>query len=186
MAGAPDDDDDEGADEEEDPPSCLAGFASFMVSFVTTNYAASVTLATEAGIPQDWILAWSADESSFGTSSIAKKSGNYFGWHGPGNIKCPTGTNTKTGCFSSFLASGTTALFSEHTWFNYNGNPHSSAGQILLNQYQNNASAATAFQALSKAGYNSNPNYGAQVAGSYFLGNVDGIENCLSSLGQLH
>ena len=152
-----------------------------MVNFVTAPYADAVTLGKQSGVAQDWILAWSADESGYGVSSIAKKSGNYFGWHGPGDIKCPRGTNKIAGCFSSYYASGSTALFSTKNWFHYNGKYHVSAASILI-QYTN---AAQAFQALSNAGYNNNPNYGSEVAGSYFLGNIDGIENYLRSLGKL-
>jgi len=160
---------------------CTKGFARFMVNFVTAHYADAVALSTMSGVPQDWLLAWSADESSYGASSIAKKSGNYFGWHGKGDINCPSGTNKITGCFSSYYASGFAALFSTQNWFHYNGKYHVSAASILT-QYTN---PEQAFQALSNAGYNSNHNYGAEVAGAYFLGNVDGIEDCLRSQGKL-
>lgn len=152
-----------------------------MVTYVTGHLADAVRLSGLSAVPQDWILAWSADESAYGTSSIANKSGNYFGWHGKGDIPCPSGTNKLTGCFSGYYASGNTALFSTKNWFHYKGQYHVSAASILT-QYTN---AAQAFQALSNAGYNNNLNYGSQVAGSYFLGNVDGIENCLKSLGKL-
>ena len=178
--GGSDDGGDDGGDSDAEP-DCTSGYAGFMINFVTAHYADAVALSGKSGVAQDWLLAWSADESSYGTSSIAKKSGNCFGWHGKGDITCPSGTNKITGCFSSYYASGSTALFSTKNWFHYNGQYHVSAASILT-QYTN---AAKAFQALSNAGYNSNPNYGSQVAGDYFLGNVDGIENCLRSLGKL-
>jgi len=164
-------------------PDCLTGFATFMVNFVLAHYTDSVALGSQAGIPQDWILAWAADESGYGQSTIAKN-GNYFGWHGSGNVRCPG----ITGCFNGtdpFLASGNTALFSTKQWFRYNGKVHVTAATILSDQYSNGATAAGAFSALQQAGYNGNVNYGSDIQGQYFLGNIDGIENCLRSKGQL-
>jgi hypothetical protein len=172
-------------DDEDPAPDCLSSFSAKDVSFVTTNYASAVSLQNSSGVPQDWILGWSANESNWGVSPIATKSGNYFGWHGGGNIPCPNGTNKAVGCFSSYLASGTTALFSIKNWFHYNGKVHVSSASILTSQISNGAGAAQAFQALADAGYDGNPNYGATIAGPNWLGTVDGIEDCLKSLGKL-
>jgi hypothetical protein len=156
-----------------------------MVKFVVAHYTDSVTLGKQAGIPQDWVLAWSADEGGYGQSQIASN-GNFFGWHGAGNShkNCPG----VTGCFTGpdpFLASGTTALFSTRNWFHYDGQWHVTAASILADQYNNGATAAGAFSALQQAGYNNNLNYGTDTQSQYFLGNIDGIENCLRSKGKI-
>ena len=47
------------------------------------------------------------------------------------------------------------------------------------------AQAVPRVLALADAGYDGNPNYGATIAGPNWLGTVDGIEDCLKSLGKL-
>jgi RHS repeat-associated protein len=167
------------------PPNCESNFTDSELDFVAVNYDAAVSLGGQAGVPQDWILAWSANESNWGTSTLATKQGNYFGWHGGGNIQCPPGSNPIEGCFSSYYQSGYTALFSLQQFFRYGGLVGVPAGWILANQYNSGASAAQAFQALASAGYNRNSSYGATIAGQTWLGTVDAAENCLSSLGFL-
>jgi hypothetical protein len=167
-------------------PTCLQDLTpqqQLGVPFVEQFYGNAVTLATKGGIPQDWILAWSGDESSWGTSPIARRQKNYFGWHGGGNVKCGGGSNPVVGCFSDYLASGLTALFSTNNYFHYNGAVGVSSDTILLSQYSMGASAAQAFQALANAGYNGNPSYGTVI--SKWLGDVDAIETCLMPLGLL-
>jgi RHS repeat-associated protein len=162
---------------------CLDDLPAFEVGFVTSHYADSVELGTQAGIPQDWVLGWSAEESYWGTEGVVTGSNNYFGWHGRGDVPCPPGANKITGCFSSFYASGETALFSKQNWFRYKGKVHVPSADILSDQYKNRASATQAFQTLSNAGYNSDSSYGSKVAND--VAEVDRVERCLRSKGML-
>jgi hypothetical protein len=115
---------------------------------------------------------------------VTPTTGNFFGWHGQGDILCPGGAARyhNAGCFSSFYASGNTALTSTHNLFNYKGQTGVAAGTIL----KDNASsgAAAAFQALASSGFNTvNSHYGADIASRIKL--VDGIEDCLRSEGTI-
>jgi len=168
------------------PPDCLHDLTPQQllgVPFVEGFYADASTLAAKGGIPQDWILGWSGDESSWGTSPIARKQHNYFGWHGRGNVRCGPGSNPRVGCFSDYYASGLTALFSTDNFFRYNGQIGVSSDTILLGQSSSGASVAQAFQALANAGYNGSPSYGSTIAN--WVKDVDAIENCLQSKGLL-
>lgn len=171
-------------------PDCLAGFAGYQVDFVIAHYTDSVALGKEAGIPSTWILGWSAEESGWGgatsTPIIDRNPNNYFSWTGKGDAPCPEGASTAFGCFTSYSAAATTALFSANNYFKYKRYPRHvgvTAGAILLSEYKSGSSAAKAFDALSATGYAKDPKYGAKVSNT--VSTVTLIQNCLGALGRL-
>jgi len=175
-------------DEDQKPQSnCLSNFSTAQVNFVTAHYADSVSLGSQAGIPSTWVLGWSAQESGWGVQgAILRNPNNFFSWHGKGDARCPKGAIKVEGCFTSYYAAGSTALFSINNYFHYHGLPvHAgvSAGSILLNQYQSGASASQAFQTLANSGYVTNAGYGVSV--STDIGVSQQVEDCLSSLSML-
>jgi hypothetical protein len=170
-------------------PDCASAYTAAQLNFVTADYGASAQLASSTGVPSDWILGWGAQESGWGVTGITPTQGNYYGWHGAGNIKCPNGMNLQNnaGCFSSFYQSASTALTSTNNWFHYTfpgqktASWHVSSASILASQIKSGASAGQAFQALANSGYKNDSSYGTTVAGLIIT--VDAIENCLRSKG---
>ena len=134
-------------------PDCTSSYTTAQLAFVTATYRASGALEGGTGVRSDWILGWAAEESGWGVTGITPTQGNYFGWHGSGDILCPNGKRLQ--------------------W-------HVRAADILN---ANRSSAASAFQALANAGYESNPAYGTAIAADIRI--IDAIEDCLRSKGIL-
>jgi RHS repeat-associated protein len=175
-------------DEGEAPePDCSASFGGswdLWSGYVTAHYADTVTLEAATGVASDWIMGWSSVESGWGIGGVTPTTGNYFGWHGAGDIECPDGGSRyhNAGCFSSYSASGNTALTSTHNRFKYDGKTGVAAATIL--KANASSGAAAAFQALAASGFNSvNPHYGADIASRIRL--VGRVEDCLQSKGAI-
>jgi len=144
---------------------CIEGFPAEDVGFVVANYADAVALGSKAGVPQFWVLGWSALESYWGTRGIVLSNGNYIGWSGSGDVPCPPSANKGFGCFSGFDASLNTALFSTSNYFKYGGQQyHIPAGTILSDQFGKGASVQSAFDTLAHAGYTPDQGYGLGVS----------------------
>jgi RHS repeat-associated protein len=62
-------------------PSCLDGLNPRDINYVSNNFIAAFTVGASNGdvLSAEFILAWAAHESAFGTSPAAKINNNYFG-----------------------------------------------------------------------------------------------------------
>jgi hypothetical protein len=52
-----------------------------IIGFIRAHRSDAETIATQAGVPGDWILAVAAEETEYGTSGIVTRTNNYFGLH---------------------------------------------------------------------------------------------------------
>jgi RHS repeat-associated protein len=118
---------------------------------------------------------WSYLESHYGQSSFAKSNNNYFGY---GNVKFPTSMSWGTE-LAYILAIKPITPSND----NDGQQPYSSFLDLAL-MNNPNASPAEILQAIANAGYNTNPNYGNQIAGdakSSVDPDVKSLLNCLLS-----
>jgi len=147
--------------------------------FVNNNYDAAAEIASKYGVPTDWVLGWGSFESGWGTNGASLRNGNYFSeGKGPafsaGAIQCGAGTIARWACFTGFEASADAAFASFY-------------GTIIKNTLtQNpNATAATVFEAVAQAGYDTEdgPGYGKKVSGRIAL--VDQRIDCLRKAGYI-
>ena len=142
-----------------------------VINYIRTNAGAASQIASLTGLNADFILAWGALESGYGTGSAATKNNNFFGLTAPsksstggwaGAVPCNTLSGTFAGfaCFagdSTLLLSGTAALSSQ-------------SGRYLVPALAAQASGeglAGIGSAIAAAGFNSERiNYGERVAGA--------------------
>jgi hypothetical protein len=169
-------------------PDC-SSYTSSQVSFVKKFSGTANLLGSLAGVPGDWVLAWAALESGWGTGRAVTGTGpagtpgnnNYFSWTGKGNTQCPPTALPGFGCFSSddpFLFSGNAALFGYSKYLTYNGQTGGTYGDVLQSQFDAGASITQAFTAVAQSGFDRNDvaTYGAGVATRD--AQVIGIELC--------
>jgi RHS repeat-associated protein len=171
------------------PPSCESGLSQRDISYVSNNFFAafSVGVSTGDALSADFILAWAAVESGFGTSNISKSNDNFFGETSPkgnpnqaapwnGAVPCAqTGVataNPNFACFAgSTLAASASAALSERNGL-----------YLTVASIFRFSSVATIAQAIANAGWCStdackNGGYGAQVQKDY--NELVPVVNCL-------
>jgi RHS repeat-associated protein len=178
-----------GAPPSPSPAPCQNLGTSQQISFIEANYGAAsaeaATIQSELPTPENSnnpiqinqtsltnaFLEWSAWESGWGGSPLATNQNNFFGY---GNVT-----------FSSSTTWGTELALILAAVPSTNGNPNPgnapySSFLILTLANNPNASAAQILQSLANAGYNTNPNYGNQIAGPNGI-NVQPLIDCLQS-----
>ena len=134
-------------------------------------------LQVDQGKLIDTFLDWSALESGWGQKGIARTLHNYFGY---GSAR-----------FSSSTTWGAelTSILSHVPHTEANPNPGNiSYGGYLEQTLTSNpqASSATLLQSLANAGYNTNPNYGNDIAGPGSVNDdVQRLKNCMKENGYL-
>lgn len=91
-----------------------------VVNFIQSHYDDALNIAAGLGVPVEFVLAVSEDESAYGSSPIARQAQNYFGiWAGgansTGTYTTSRGTNVSSyvGTYDPYLASGTDFMLSE-------------------------------------------------------------------------
>jgi len=161
------------------PKTCKSDFTGSQIAFVQAHYADAANLADQADLPTEVVLGWSALESGWG-KPINTAYGNYFGWKGRGNYRCP---EYNFACFKFYYSSAYTALFSSRDYFTYDNVVGVSVVQILSDQFNNGASVQTVFDTLAKAGWTPDKGYGRAVAST--VSATGSIIDCLKSLGEL-
>jgi hypothetical protein len=168
------------------------------LSFVADNYGNAVAAGGGLGISSSWLLGWSAEESGWGQSAIARQNGNYFNMSAPsgtggwqGAVACPAGAVAGWACFNSFAGSLNAALQTTHATWNYPGIANPSAAQVISAVLQVNpsASASEVFQAVANAGFDpvgtsTNAGYGNRVQGR--AADVQRRIDCLQDNGYLN
>jgi RHS repeat-associated protein len=152
-----------------------------VLDHIWANQAAASELSSETGLSVDFILAWGALESGYGTGSAARLNNNFFGLTAPaknrtggwtGAIPC---SSLSTPTFSGFACFPTD--LSDDDFSTSNNNLYLSGVAALFSQNRKYLDAALAAQAaggdlaaignaVASAGFNSEPiNYGASVKG---------------------
>ncbi len=182
-------------------PTCDQGLNPVYVSYVQSDFSSALglSIATGSAMNADFILAWGAVESNFGTSYIAQDNHNFFGDRdckddpktggciantNPGHTApwigaMPCGSagsgspNLGFACFSGdsgFFQSGWAAIFA------HNGR------DVTIAQSMPNATPAQLAQAIANGGHCTEGNclnggYGTQVQNDY--NKIAPIVNCL-------
>jgi flagellum-specific peptidoglycan hydrolase FlgJ len=83
-------------------PSCYPNVVQFMLA----HWADAASVANGLGVPPENVLGVAAEESGWGSSSIAQQANNYFGVHGSGTKGSFTTTKgVKVAAFASFAES---------------------------------------------------------------------------------
>ncbi len=152
-----------------------------VLDFMNRNRAAAESVAEAAGLSADFILAWAAFESAYGTGSAAKlDNNNFFGLTAPnqngtggwvGAVVCSEKTGATFSGFACFPTDEVNDMYGGN-------NLYYSGIAALFSQNSRYLNAALAAQksggdftaianAIAKAGFNSEPiNYGASVNSS--------------------
>jgi flagellum-specific peptidoglycan hydrolase FlgJ len=52
-----------------------------IIGFIRAHHADADAIASQAGVPADWIIAVAAEETEYGTSGIVTRTNNFFGLH---------------------------------------------------------------------------------------------------------
>ena len=145
-----------------------------------------MAVSSSTGVPADWLLAWSAQETNvkdasgnwlgWGSAPQANQDGNYFNEEGPGwslTTQCGPNAYQISGaphpfvCYSSFQNSAMSAL--------------TSFGNMYLNAFKGAVAngEAAAFQAIANKGFNGGSGYGAAIA--TVTTGLDKLLNCLQA-----
>jgi hypothetical protein len=165
------------------------------LDFISTNYAAAQQISQQSGVPVDWLLGWTALESSatspagnlYGAITQAQYGDNNFlgqtasGW--AGQTTCPVTVAANGGastfaCFASFSADLTSALTSFGSKY----------GNILSAGASGHQTALQAFTALY-AKWGDPAATAAAQAGliqSQITNHIDPMLNCLQQNGYLN
>jgi hypothetical protein len=170
------------------PPSCESGLNQRDISFVSNNFFAALSVSVSNGnvLSADFILAWGANESGFGTSNASINNDNFFGETNPsgnpnktapwqGAVPCAqVGAKASPGyaCFSgsTLAASALAALAGRHGLY------------LTVASFFQGFSVATVAQAIADAGWCTdslcnNGQYGAVVQKDY--NELVPVINCL-------
>ncbi len=168
-------------------PECNPGGTRTQnLEFIAYNYQAAESVQSATGVPADWLLAWSADESNsknpdgswlgWGSAPQVTQDGNYFNEESSGwvlQIPCGAGSYKSAifACFSGFQDSAMSAL--------------TSFGDRYLNAFNGavgNGETA-AFQAIADAGFTPNQQYGKNIAS--VTNSIDQLLGCLLANGYI-
>jgi hypothetical protein len=125
------------------------------------------------------LLGWAAEESGYGSSTQARKNGNYVNESLPaGSVTggwvnaaaCPAGAASGWACFNGFSESVYSALYTEHGTWSYPGqtNPSGLSVMSAVLAANPNATVSQVFQAVADAGFDpkgtsTNAGYGGRV-----------------------
>ena len=127
------------------------------VNFIGQNLPYAIGASQQTGLPVDFILGQSANETGYGTSNLATMFNNFFGI-------------TNGGVQNGYASYGSAA----GSFQNY--------ADLINNQYDTSGlSGASAFDiasSLQSQGYAQDPNYGSKVAGT-----TSTIDNILQNFG---
>ena len=126
-------------------------------SFISANLPYAIAASGQTGLPVDYILGQSANETGWGTSNIAQTLNNFFGITNGGVQNGYASYSSPAASFSAF-------------------------GNLINSQYDTSAmSGASAYDiasGLQSQGYAQDPNYAAKVSGTTSI-----VDQVLQSMG---
>jgi RHS repeat-associated protein len=150
------------------------------LNFIYSNYSAASKLAQESGVNVNWLLAWAAEESGYGSSGQANNNNNFVneslpsggvtgGWVNA--VTCPSDASPGWACFNSLFDSLFAALYTEHGSWSYSGQSTPSGLSVIdaILAANPSASISDVFQGVADAGFDppgtpTNAGYGGRIS----------------------